>query len=612
MALIEIYLIKFVLNGIIDFSYFLKLLKTTEKSVMDVLTKKSQKLYSKSYSMSSLYNLQNSDSMPVSENTSLSSIFSNITSFTNLADYENDEENANVSLNSKDESYYEYLFFKNCEIFYAEVVLIRGFIETVIGKEIRGVIRIRKAWKLYNIFQNENYMNRIGTTEKEQSILSSIKYSVVFGIGFTHIFSFLLNKNELQTINLTPNMDKGINCLGEIIQLNEHKAPISVLLIFVIYVYFNKCKRALKVCQSIREHFPNSIIFTYLFNTTLSIQHTNTKPLFTCDPEKYIRFLGPYFNKKVVNSFLNQKWEDTINNLEEYNKLVKSKNLKLAKNNNYYEHIYIVDKYIRIDNQSLINENKLCIYCLLQPFVIPITNMEQYIYKWCCLKMVLFDYKKDLKIMKDKYKKRNEKELSMPISMNDGTNNEEGIENQNSFNGDINENKNKSENSINNDIKNTSSTNSIDIDKIIESDPVYLAKKEKYEKLKKEFKQFNETFINQCKEYKKSKEISHEKSHLMPDDLPFVMCCQLDPIILYIASNIDNNIDNTSSSSDIFSLIDIVCILFAIHYASPSKMTDLLVKLFPTLNSDSYNTLMNPPLHINTQYIVKCLNSFNK
>jgi len=37
-------------------------------------------------------------------------------------------------------SFYDSLFFKNCEIFYAEIILIRGFIEIVIGKEIRGVM----------------------------------------------------------------------------------------------------------------------------------------------------------------------------------------------------------------------------------------------------------------------------------------------------------------------------------------------------------------------------------------------------------------------------------------------------------------------------------------
>jgi len=76
----------------------------------------------------------------------MSSIFSNATSFTNLADYDNDDDNNNSLLNDskyssqKGKLNYEYLFFKNCEIFYAEIVLIRGYIETVIGKEIRGVM----------------------------------------------------------------------------------------------------------------------------------------------------------------------------------------------------------------------------------------------------------------------------------------------------------------------------------------------------------------------------------------------------------------------------------------------------------------------------------------
>ncbi|OUM60592.1 hypothetical protein PIROE2DRAFT_13611 [Piromyces sp. E2] len=144
MSLVDIYLIKFLINGIIDFTYFIKLLKTAEKSVLDLLTKKSQKLYSKSYSISSLYNTHNSDSLPVSENTSLSSIFSNATSFTNLEDYDNDDDNGNLndskSSAQKSKLNYEYLFFKNCEIFYAEIVLIRGYIETIIGKEIRGVM----------------------------------------------------------------------------------------------------------------------------------------------------------------------------------------------------------------------------------------------------------------------------------------------------------------------------------------------------------------------------------------------------------------------------------------------------------------------------------------
>lgn len=71
----------------------------------------------------------------------------------------------------------------------------------------------------------------------------------------------------------------------------------------------------------------------------------------------------------------------------------------------------------------------------------------------------------------------------------------------------------------------------------------------------------------------------------MQNVLPCSICCQLDPIFLYIATNIDNknNHSNSNVSSPILSesssLIDIVCLLFAIHYASPSKMTDLLVKV---------------------------------
>ncbi|OUM60591.1 hypothetical protein PIROE2DRAFT_13610 [Piromyces sp. E2] len=442
-------------------------------------------------------------------------------------------------------------------------------------------------------------MTKVGITEKEQSILSSIKYSVKFGIGLTHMFSFLLNKNELQTINLTPNIDIGIKNLGEIIHLNEYKAPISVLLIFVKYIYFNKCKRALKVCQSIREHFPNSIIFTYLFNTALANQHADTKSLFTCDPEKFIRFLGPFFNKKIVNPFVNQKWEDTINNLKDYNNLVESKNLKILKKNNFYEHIYIVDKYIKFDTKSLIHENKLCIYCLFQPFVIPITKIEQSIYKWCCLKMLLFDYKKDLLIMKDKHKKEKEKEKgkekekekeneqSQPPDNQQQQhpidNDHKNIENDNQTSEKINDDT-LPKNSTTNQPENHSSTNSIDSEDSIESNPTYKLKKEKYKKLKEELKIFNEFFISQCKEYKKSKEVPNDENSMIQNDFPCSICCQLDPIFLYIATNIDNkSIHSNNKTSPLLSesssLIDIVCLLFAIHYASPSKMTDLLVKV---------------------------------
>lgn len=157
-----------------------------------------------------------------------------------------------------------------------------------------------------------------------------------------------------------------------------------------------------------------------------------------------------------------------------------------------------MDKFIKIDTKSLLHENKLCIYCLFQPFVIPITKMEQNIYKWCCLKMLLFDYRKDLLTMKDKYKKEKEKEKEKGKGKEKD---EEDEDNQNPTND------SSLPESSTSEPENHSSTSSIDIDESIESNPVYKEKKEKYKKLKEEFKIFNELFISQCKEYKKSKEV---------------------------------------------------------------------------------------------------------
>jgi len=90
--------------------------------------------------------------------------------------------------------------------------------------------------------------------------------------------------------------------------------------------------------------YRNSIVFSYLYNTCL-LKKKNTSvnvpkeinSKFSCDPEKFIHFLGPYFNKKVLNPFFNQKWEETLKNLKDYSNLVDSKNLKPVKNNsNYY------------------------------------------------------------------------------------------------------------------------------------------------------------------------------------------------------------------------------------------------------------------------------------
>ena len=67
------------------------------------------------------------------------------------------------------------------------------------------------------------------------------------------------------------------------------------------------------------------------------------------------------------------------------------------------------------------------------------------------------------------------------------------------------------------------------------------------------------------------------------------MCCQLDPIFLFIASNADknnthsnknkNNKKTSSKSTKSSPLINIVSLLFVIHYASSSKMRNLLVKV---------------------------------
>jgi len=39
-------------------------------------------------------------------------------------------------------------------------------------------------------------MTKIGSDEKETYLLSAIKHSVTFGIGFAHLFSFLVIKKN--------------------------------------------------------------------------------------------------------------------------------------------------------------------------------------------------------------------------------------------------------------------------------------------------------------------------------------------------------------------------------------------------------------------------------
>ncbi|ORX85655.1 hypothetical protein BCR32DRAFT_290536 [Anaeromyces robustus] len=645
MHLIQICIIKFVLDCRMDFSLLLKLLKTAEKSIMDLLTKKCQKIYNKSYSISSLYNAQNGNSLSTSVNTSVSSLFSNITSFTNLADYDNDDDNQNIfqtenNLFSKDKFNYDYLFFKNCEVFYAEIILIRGFLENAIGKDIRGVIHIRKAWKLYNIFQNDSFMTKTGSNDKENYLLSSIKNNVMFGIGFANLFSFMLNKNSLQTINLNPNIDKGKKIFENLIDINEFKAPISALLLFINYIYFRKPKRAEKVCQSIKKHYSNSIIFSYLCNTCLLKQYgsseiskeINVNSLFNCDQEKFIKFLGPYFNKKILNPFLNQNWEEVLKNLKEYSHFVAAKNIKPTKIKDYCMHMNNTEN--NINTPSLIPKNELCLYCFFQPFVTPITKIEQNIYKWCCLQMLLFVIKKELKaisennnneslerkdsktndnyymsIDEDEDKNKNEDDNNDNDNVNDNNNNNNDDDDDDDDNDDKNDKNDKNNNNNNNNNDNNSINDINDNDNNnMELNSDFKIKQEKYKQLKEEFKIFNEIFINQCKEYKKYREdINNQNSSSNTNNIEISICCQLDPIFLYIASSIDNKNSKFPESSP---LINIICILFVIHYASSSKLRNLLVKLFPTLNSNLYNTLMNPPAHIDTQYIMKCLNSF--
>ena len=162
----------------------------------------------------------------------------------------------------------------------------------------------------------------------------------------------------------------------------------------------------------------------------------------------------------------------------------------------FFQHIYCIDKYIKIDTLSIIPENNMCLYCFFQPFVIPITKIEQNIYKWCCLQMLVFTYKKEIMAITEKINKGKE------IDSTTNTNNEENSNENSNENVD-----NISENSENNPVEEQSLNNSEENDNDSEIDPELKIKKEKYKQFEDEFNIFNEFFINQCKEYKKYKEV---------------------------------------------------------------------------------------------------------
>lgn len=153
-----------------------------------------------------------------------------------------------------------------CDVIYADALLMRSICQLMMNSYLKGCINLRKAWGCYHTL--------IQTVEKdtENAIPYELKMCIKYGTGTFYAFLALVPANVmklLSVIGFISDRDLGEQYLTEVLESNTIRSPFAALVLCTLYLFLptglgnvdETLVRAKKVLETMNGRYPNNTYF---------------------------------------------------------------------------------------------------------------------------------------------------------------------------------------------------------------------------------------------------------------------------------------------------------------------------------------------------------------
>ncbi|KAG5473368.1 hypothetical protein CUR178_03288 [Leishmania enriettii] len=225
--------------------------------------------------------------------------------------------------------YFDQTWKLECDVIYADALLIRSIGQLMMNSYIKGGINLRKAWGCYySLIQQVEQ-------DTENRIPQELKMCIKYGTGTFYAFLALVPANLMKLLSIIgfiSDRDLGEQYLTEVFESNTIRSPFAALVLCTLYLFLPTglgdveatLSRARRVLETMNARYPNNTYFNgyanFYFRKKGEVEpavRSITLAAENAERAGLVPLLIKYLYADTL--FMNQQWSEA---LEQYHRIL--------------------------------------------------------------------------------------------------------------------------------------------------------------------------------------------------------------------------------------------------------------------------------------------------
>ncbi|CAJ1031051.1 Protein of unknown function (DUF3808), putative [Leishmania lindenbergi] len=225
--------------------------------------------------------------------------------------------------------YFDQTWKLECDVIYADALLIRSICQLMMNSYIKGGINLRKAWGCYySLIQQVEQ-------DTENRIPQELKMCIKYGTGTFYAFLALVPANLMKLLSIIgfiSDRDLGEQYLTEVFESNTIRSPFAALVLCTLYLFLPTglgnvdvtLSRARRILETMNARYPNNTYFNGYANfyfrkkgEVMPAVRSITLAAENAEKAGLVPLLIKYLYADTL--FMDQQWSEA---LEQYRKIL--------------------------------------------------------------------------------------------------------------------------------------------------------------------------------------------------------------------------------------------------------------------------------------------------
>lgn len=209
-----------------------------------------------------------------------------------------------------------------CDVIYADALLMRSICQLMMNSYIKGGINLRKAWGCYHSLMT------IVEKDTENKIPNELKMCIKYGTGTFYAFLALVPANLMKLLSIIgfiSDKDLGEQYLTEVFESNTIRSPFAALVLCTLYLFLPTglgnvevtLSRARHILETMNERYPKNTYFNGYANfyyrkkgEVAPAVQSITLAADNAEKAGLVPLLIKYLYADTL--FMNQQWSDAL------------------------------------------------------------------------------------------------------------------------------------------------------------------------------------------------------------------------------------------------------------------------------------------------------------